>query len=85
MIAVFRLGCGSCLVCFLLFNLFITGIDYYTRRKVFGSLKVYFIYRFCTGFIVISFSLFLVLWDIRHAVCLQLLACKEPPCDGEGV
>ena len=25
---------------------------------------------------------FIVLWDIAHAVFLQLLACKESPCDG---
>ena len=29
----------------------------------------------------IGFSLLIVLWDIAHAVFLQLLACKEPPCD----
>jgi hypothetical protein len=52
------------------------------RCEVFGSLKVYFIYRFCTGFIFIGFSLFIVLWDIAQAVFLQLLACKEPSCDG---
>jgi uncharacterized membrane protein len=45
--------------------------------KVFGSLKVYFIYRSCIGFI-----LFIVLWNIAYAVFLQLLACKVPPCDG---
>ena len=33
----------------------------------------------CSGFI---FYLFIVLWDIAHAVFLQLLACEEPPCDG---
>ena len=26
-------------------------------------------------------SLFIVLLYIGHAACLQLLACKEPPCD----
>ena len=62
--------------------LFIPGIYYYTHRKDFGSLKVYFIYGFCTGFIFIGFSLFIVLWDIALAAFLQLLACKEPPCDG---
>ena len=34
----------------------------------------------CLGFIS---YLFIVLWDIAHAVFLQLLACKEPPCDGD--
>jgi len=29
-----------------------------------------------------GFILFIVLWDIAHAAFLQLLACKEPPCDG---
>jgi hypothetical protein len=82
MVVVFRLGSGSCLVRFLCANLFISGIYYYTRREVFGSLKVYFIYGFCTGFIFIGFSLFIVLWDIAHAAFLQLLASKEPPCDG---
>jgi hypothetical protein len=51
MVVAFWLGSGSCLVCFLCSNLFISGIDYYTGREVFGSLKVYFIYRFCIGFI----------------------------------
>jgi len=70
------------LVCFLCSNIFISGIHYDMRREVFGSLKVYFISGFCTGFIFIGFSLFIVLWDIAHAAFLQLLACKEPPCDG---
>jgi hypothetical protein len=51
MVVAFGLGSGSCLVCFLGSNLFISGIDYYMRREGFGSLKVYFIYRFCIGFI----------------------------------
>jgi len=38
------LGLGSCHVRFLCSNLFISGIDYYTRREVFGSLRVYFIH-----------------------------------------
>jgi len=33
----------------------------------------------CSRFIV---YLFIVLWHIAHAVFLQLLGCKEPPCDG---
>jgi hypothetical protein len=33
----------------------------------------------CTGFI---FYLFIVLCDIVHAVFLQLLVNKKPPCDG---
>jgi hypothetical protein len=82
MVVAFRLGSRSCLVCFLCSNLFISGICYYTGREVFGSLKVYFIYGFCTGFICIGYSLFIVLWDITHAPFLQLLACKEPLCDG---
>jgi len=76
------LGSGSCLVRFLCSNLFISGIDYYTHRNIFGSLNVYFIYGFCAGFIFIGCSLFIVLWDIGHAEFLQLLACKEPPCNG---
>jgi len=81
MVVAYGLGSGSCLVCFLCSNIFISGIDYYTRPKVFGSLKVFFIYGFFTGFIFIGFSLCIVLWDIGHAACLQLLACKEPPSD----
>ena len=49
----FGLGSGSCVVCFFCSNLFISGIDYDTHREVFGSLKVYFIYRFCIGFILL--------------------------------
>jgi hypothetical protein len=77
MVVVFGLGSGSCLVRFLCSNLFNSGIDYYTCHEVFGLLKVYFIYVFCIGFI-----LFIVLWDIAHTVLVQLLSCKEPPCDG---
>jgi hypothetical protein len=82
MVVAFGLGSGSCLVHFHCSNLFISGFDYYTRHEVFGSLKVYFIYGFCTGCICIGFSLFIVLWDIGHTACLQLLACNKPPCDG---
>ena len=53
MVVVLGLGSGSCLVRFLRSNLSISAIDYYTRRKVFGSLKVYFIYGFCIGFILL--------------------------------
>jgi hypothetical protein len=53
MVVAFRLGSCSCLVCFLCSDLFISGIDYYTRHEVFGSLKVYFIYRFCIGLILL--------------------------------
>jgi len=77
MIVVFRLESGSGIVHSLCSNLYIPGIEYYTRREVFGSLRVYYIYRFCIGFI-----LFIVLWDIVHAAFLQLPACKEPPYDG---
>jgi hypothetical protein len=52
MVVLFGLGSGSCLVYFLCSNLFISGIDYYTRHEVFGSLKVYFIYMFCSSFIL---------------------------------
>jgi hypothetical protein len=78
-----RSGYGRVLVfvCFHYSNLFISGIDYYKHREIFGSLKVYFIYGLCTGFIFIGFNLFIGLWDIGHAECLQLLACNEPPGD----
>jgi hypothetical protein len=33
----------------------------------------------CSVFICYLFN---VLWQIARAVFLQLLACKEPPCDG---
>jgi hypothetical protein len=61
MIVVLGLRSGSCLVCFLSSNLFISGIEYYTHRKVFASLRVIF---------------FIVLWNIEHAAFLQLLAYK---------
>jgi len=76
-VVVFRLGSGCCLVRFLGCNLFISGIDNYTRCEDFSSLRVYFICGFWIGFVV-----FIVLWDIAHVAFLQLLACKEPPCDG---
>ena len=53
MIVAFGLGSGSCLVRFLCPDLSIQGIDYYMRHEVFGSLKVYFIYGFCLGFILL--------------------------------
>jgi len=53
MVVAFGLGSGSCLGCFFCSNLFISGIDYYTRREVFGSLKIYCIYGFCIGFILL--------------------------------
>jgi len=43
-VVAFRFGSGSHLVRFHCSNLFISGISYYTRREVFGSLKVCFIY-----------------------------------------
>jgi len=51
------------------------------HREVFGLFRVYYIHGFCTGFIFIGFSLFIVLWDITHAAFLRLLAGKEPLCD----
>jgi len=77
MVVAFLFGLGSCLGRFLCSNLLISGFDFYTRREVFESLRVYFLYGFCIGFI-----LFIVLWDIAHTASLQLLACKEPPGDG---
>jgi hypothetical protein len=62
-------GLGLWLVRFFCSNLFISGIDYYTRHEGFRLQRVYI-------FLVIE------LWEIAHAVFLQLLACKEPPCDG---
>jgi len=78
MVVAFGLGSGCCLVRFLCSNQCISGIDYYTCREVFESLGVDFLYRFLIGL-----NLFIVLWDIANAVFLQLLACKEPPCDGD--
>jgi len=77
MVIAHEFGLGSCVVHFVCSYRFISGIDHYTHREVFESLRVDFLYGFCIGCI-----LFIVLWDIAHAVFLQLLACKEPPCDG---
>jgi hypothetical protein len=77
MVVVFGLGSGSCVVRFLCLNLFVSGIDYYTCRDVFGLLRVNFI---CVFWIV--FRLFIVLCDITHVVFWHLRACKEPPGDG---
>ena len=53
MLVAFGLGSGSCLVHFLRSNPSISDIDNYTRREVFGSLKVYYIYWFCVGLILL--------------------------------
>jgi len=82
MVVAFRLGSGSCCVPFLFTNVFVSGIYDYTHWEVFGLLKAYFIYGFCTGFIFVGFSLFIELWDMVHAAFLQRVACKEPPCEG---
>jgi len=77
MIVAFRLGSHSCHVHSLCSDLYISGIEYYMPHEVFGSRRVYSIYRFC-----ICFILFIVSWDIAHAAFLQLPACKEPSYDG---
>jgi hypothetical protein len=46
MVVVLGLSSGSYRVRFLCSNLFISGLDYYTRREVFGLLKVNSIYSF---------------------------------------
>jgi len=66
MVVGFGLGLSSCLVCFLCSNLFISGIDYYTCRAVFGLLKIYFIYRFCIGFIYWFYFIHSIM---GHRVC----------------
>ena len=77
MVVVLGLGSGSCYVRFLCSNQSISGIAYYSRREVFGLLRVYFLYGLCIGYI-----LFIVLRDIVHAAFLQLQVFKVPPCDG---
>jgi len=76
MVVVLGLGLGSFPVHLVCSNLYNSGIDYYTGRKVFGSLRVYLIYGFFIGFILL-----IVLWDIAHAESLQLLLFKKPPFD----
>jgi hypothetical protein len=51
MVIKFGLGSCSCRVRFFCSYVLFSGLVYYTRRDVFGSLKVYFIYMFCIGFI----------------------------------
>jgi hypothetical protein len=53
MVVGFGFGSGSCLVRFLCSTLLIARNDYYMRREVFRSLKVYFIDRFCVRFILL--------------------------------
>jgi hypothetical protein len=62
---------------FVCLNIFISGINYYMHCEVFELLRIHFIYGLCIGCII-----FIVLWDIAHAAFLQLLGCKEPPCNG---
>jgi len=69
-------GSGPCPVHFPCSSLSISCIDYSTCPKDFGSLSVYFIYGIHIGSI-----LFIVIWDIMHAVFVQLRGCKDPPCD----
>jgi hypothetical protein len=52
MVVSYVVGSGSCHIHFHRSNLFVSGIEYYTHHEVFGSLRVYFIYRFCIGFTV---------------------------------
>ena len=54
MVVAFSIGSCSCLVRFLCSNLFITGISYTTHHKVFGWLKVYFIYGLLSLVLVYS-------------------------------
>jgi hypothetical protein len=49
MIVAFGLELGYCLVYFHCSRLLSLGIEYYMRRKVFGSLRVYFICLFGIG------------------------------------
>jgi len=53
MVVVVGLGLGSCLVCFLCSNPYIPGIKYYRHREAFESLKGYFIFGFCIGYIIL--------------------------------
>ena len=53
MVVAFGLGSGSCPVPFFCLEIFLSGIEYCTRREVFGSLKVHCIYAFCIGFILL--------------------------------
>jgi hypothetical protein len=50
MVVTFGLGPRSRVVGLLRSNLSMSGIEYYTRRAVFGTIKVYFISRFRIGF-----------------------------------
>jgi hypothetical protein len=53
MVVALGLGSGSSLVLFLCSNLFISRINYYTRCKVSGLLRVIFISGCCIGFILL--------------------------------
>jgi hypothetical protein len=77
MVVAFRLGQGSNHVRFVGSNQFISGLEHYMGYKVFGLLRVNFMYGFCIGFVLL-----IVLWDNAHAVYFQLLACKNLDCDG---
>jgi len=76
MVVTFGLWSDSCLVRFLCSNVSMWVINYSKCREGFGLHRVFFIYGFCIGCI-----LFILLWGIAHAAFLQLLVCKEPPCD----
>jgi hypothetical protein len=66
MAVAFVLESGSCLLCFLCWNIFISGIDYYTCCEVFGSLRVYYI----LGFVLVLFYWFYFIHSIMgHHTC----------------
>ena len=52
MVVIFSLGSGSWLVPLHRSDVFISGIDYYMRHKVFESLRVYSLHGFGIGFIL---------------------------------
>ena len=52
MVVAFGSRSGSCPVYFIYSDLFISGIDYYTQREVFESLRVYCIYGMSIGLIL---------------------------------
>lgn len=77
MVVALRLWLGSNHVHFIYSNLFISGLDNYMYCEVFGLLRVNFMSGFCIGFVLL-----IVFWVNAHAVYFQLLACKNPGCDG---
>ena len=85
-----RLGQGLWLVRFVSSNLNLSGIDYYTHRKVVGSLRVYFVF-YSSYYGTSRLQCFCNSWRVRNLLVMVLRLSKSlklaeltptPDCSG---